>query len=426
MTPGPGNGPAPAVTSGAWARHVAGVGVVAALIASCGGNGDPDSEAGDRSTASEQSGLGFASTDEIAGRDAVLVVDGETRATEFVRASDAAARPAVEESAALPGEGSLINVTGVQVGPERWVVAGNDCDSVEVVDPAGCTPGTLTLAVLDGDTWVEVDGLPAEFTNAFVSVHGASNGRVLLGRWDRGASRYWLLDVEARSVERVAWTPEPLDIGEGLVTDANVDAGGQTRTACLVDDRLVVIESRDGAELEAQITVVDVDDPAAPLVVAGAPQPLAEATAQISPVCEDGQVPYLIATGAGGGPLAYEISLSETTFGPAIASDPGGGPISAITYGPGTVAIQQSGTGATGGPDDTVPAGSDIPSEGDGGSGPGPANHVVLFRDGRWRRLDPQVAMTSDEVVQPLGDPELPLIVSSRGRGAGYRLVEAA
>jgi hypothetical protein len=34
------------------------------------------------------------------------------------------------------------------------------------------------------------------------------------------------------------------------------------------------------------------------------------------------------------------------------------------------------------------------------------------------------VTSTSYEVVHPLGDPELPLIVASRGRDAGYRLVE--
>jgi hypothetical protein len=392
------------------------------MIASCGENGDSDRASGDRSAAAAPTGLDSVSTEEIAGDAAVLVVDGETRASELVRSSEGAARPAVEKSAALPGEASLINVTGVQVGPDRWVVAGNDCDGVEVADPAGCAPGTLTLAILDGDSWAEVDGLPAEFTKAFVSVHGTSNGRVLLERWDRGDSRYWLLDVDARSIEPVAWAPERLDIAEGLVTDAEIDAAGPTRMACLVDDRLIVIESRDGAELEAQVTVVDVDHPAAPVVVAGAPQTLAEATAQMPPVCEDGHVPYLIAVDAGGAPLAYEVSLGDATVGRAIASDLGAGPISAITYGPGTVAIQQSDATIGGGPGDTVPASPDSTSE--GGSGPGPANRVVVLSGGRWRHVGPRAAVTSYEVVHPLGDPELPLVVASRGRDAGYRLVE--
>lgn len=368
-------------------------GVVAVLITSCGGKGDDSElETGDPSAVSQESGLDSAYTEEIAGHDAVLVVDGQTRATEIVRSSDTTARPAVEGAAALPGEGSLINVTGVQVDPDRWVVAGNDCDSVETADPAGCTPGTLTLAVLDGDTWLQVDGLPEEFTKAFVSVDSVSYGRVLLSRWERGNSGYWLLDVDARSIEPIAWVPEQLDITEGIVTDASMDAGEQTRMACFVDDRLVVIESRDGADLEAQITVVDVDDPAAPVVVAGPSQTLADATLQMPLVCEDGEVPYLIATGADGAPLAYEISLAGTTFGPVIPSGLDGGPISAITYGPGSVSVQQSDPGVTGGPGDTVPAGLDARPEGDRARSAGPANHVVVFRDGAgnsWARRQP-------------------------------------
>lgn len=402
------------------ARRAAAVAVLAVLTASCGGSGDAELEAGDPPAVSRESGLRSASTEEIAGHDSVLVIDGETRATEFVRPSDSAAGPTVEEGAALPGGGPLINITGVQVAPDRWVVAGNDCASMEVTDPAGCIPGTLTLAMLDGDTWVEVEGLPEAFNQAFVSVHGVSNGRVLLGRWDRGDSRYWLLDVDARSVEPVGWAPRPLDIGEGLVTDANMDAGGQTRTACLVDDRLVVIESRDGSELEAQVTVVHLDDPAAPVVVVGAPQALAVATAQMPPVCEDGKVPYLIATGVDRSPVAYEISLSDTTFGPAISSDLDGGQFSAITYGPGTVAVRQSEPGAIGGPGDTDP---DAPADDDRATPAVPADHVAVFRDGHWQRLGPHAAVTADEVVQPLGDPELPLVVTARGRRASYRLV---
>lgn len=406
------------------ARYVA-VLVLAVLVASCGGNGDSELEVGDPSAVSQRSGPESTHTEAIAGHHAVLVVDGEARATEFVRPSDSAPLPAVEASAVLPGRGPLTNITGVQVDRDRWVVAGNDCDSMELVDPAGCSPGTLTLAMVEGETWVELDGLPEELTKAFVSVYSVSNGRVLLGRWDRG--RLPLLGPRCRGSQSRAGrlgAGAPRPRGGPCPRCEHGDTGRPTRMACLVDDRLVVIESRDGAELEAQITVVDPDDPAAPVVVAGAPRTLAAATAQMPPICEDGQVPYLIATVADGAPLAYEMWLTDATFGPAIVSDLDDGLLSAISYGPGTVAVQLSDPGAIGVPGDTVPAGPDASADGDDVTSAGPANQVAVFRDGRWQRLGPQAAVTANQVVQPLGDPELPLVVTDRGRDARYRLVE--
>lgn len=141
------------------------------------------------------------------------------------------------------------------------------------------------------------------------------------------------------------------------------------------------------------------------------------------PVCADGKVPSLIATGADGSPMACEISLPDATFGPAIISDLDGGQVSAVTYGPGVVAVRRSDPATIGGPGDTDPAGPDAPTDGGRATPAGPADHVAVFRDGRWHRLGPHAAVTSDAVVQPLGDPALPLVVTTRGRGASYRLV---
>lgn len=406
------------------------IGLVAVLVVACGDGSDEsdrdDLEAGDQAAAGEPSTLEpSAYIEQIAGLERVLVIDGETRATEFVNASESATSAEVSGSSPVPGDGPLINITGTQVSAGQWVVAGNDCDTVEFVDPASCSPGTLTLAILEGDSWVEVEDLPTDFTSAFVSIYSASNGRVLLGRWDRGESRYWLLDVEGRSLEPVAWTPPPLVLGDELVVDSKMNADGQTRMPCLVDDRLVVSDAQEGSVLETRITVVDISRPDAATVIADESVAVTDATAQMPLVCQDGHAPYLIATNAEGLPLAYEIAPADATLGPAIPSDLGAGPLSAITYGPGTVAVQQTGAAGTAAPGDTVPAGPDAPPAEDGGATPPlPPDRVAVFRDGRWQPIGTEAAVTSGAVVLPLGDPDLPLVVADSRRDVTYRLVE--
>ncbi len=405
--------------------RVGAVGLVAVLAVACGNGSDDrdDGRAGHPATAGEPSTLepsGYV--EQIAGLESVLVVDGETRATEVVAASESGTSVEVSRSSPVPGDGPLINITGMQVSPDRWVVAGNDCDTVETVDPAGCSPGTLTLAILEGDRWVEVEDLPADFTSAFVSIDSAGNGRALLVRWDRGESRYWVLDLEDRSVEPVAWTPRALELGEELVVDSGVNAGGQARTQCLVEDRLVVVHAGEGSVLEARITVVDISRPDAAAVVADEFVTGADAMAQMPLVCRDGDAPHLIATGVDGAPLAYEVQLADATLGPVLPSELGG-PLSAITYGPGTVAVQhQTGPASPGGTVLVVPDGSSL--EHDSVPPAQPAARVAVFRDGRWRLVGTEAGVTSGDAVLPLGDPDLLVVATGdRVRDTTYRLI---
>ena len=405
--------------------RVGAVGLVAVIAVACG-NGSDDRDharAGDPATAGEASTLGPSGyVEQIAGLDSVLVIDGETRATEFVAASESATSVEVRGSSPVPGDGPLINITGMQVSPDRWVVAGNDCGTVETADPAGCSPGTLTLAILEGDRWVEVEDLPADFTGAFVSIRSAGDGRVLLVRWDRGDSRYWLLDLADHGVEPVAWTPRALELGDEPVVDVEMNAGGQSRTECLVEDRLVVVHARQGSVLEARITVVDISGPDAATVVADESVAAADAMAQMPLVCRDGHAPYLIATGADGAPLAYEVQLADATLGPVLPSDLGG-PLSAITFGPGTVAVQhQTGPASPGGTVLVVPDGSS--PEHDSVPPTQPAARVAVFRDGRWRLAGTEAGVTSGDVVLPLGDPDLLVVATGdRVRDTTYRLI---
>lgn len=406
--------------------RVGAVGLVAVIAVACG-NGSDDRDharAGDPANAGEASTLGPSGyVEQVAGLESVLVIDGETRATEVVAANESATSVEVRGSSPVPGDGPLINITGMQVSPDRWVVAGNDCDTVETADPAGCSPGTLTLAILEGDRWVEVEDLPADFTGAFVSIRSAGDGRVLLVRWDRGDSRYWLLDLADHSVEPVAWTPRALELGDEPVVDVEMNAGGQSRTECLVEDRLVVVHARQGAVLEARITVVDISRPDAATVVTDESVTAADAMAQMPLVCRDGHAPYLIATGADGAPLAYEVLLDDATLGPVLPSGLGG-PLSAITFGPGTVAVQhQTGPASPGGTVLVVPDGSS--PEHDSVPPTQPAARVAVFRDGRWRLVGTGAGVTSGDAVLPLGDPALLVVATGdRVRDTTYRLIQ--
>src|SRR5690606_6936674 len=132
-----------------------------------------------------------------------------------------------------------------------------------------------------------------------------------------------------------------------------------TRMACLVDNSLLGIDTQGGARFQPRITVVDVTRPSEAAVVARDSETLTETSVLMPPVCEEGRPPVLIATTPDGDPFAYEIALADATVGPAIPSGLGGGEPAAITYGPGTVALQIVEPGTSDGPDGTIPAGPD-------------------------------------------------------------------
>ena len=167
---------------------------------------------------------------------------------------------------------------------------------------------------------------------------------------------------------------------------------------------------------------MDISGPDATAVVADEFVTAADAMAQMPLVCRDGHAPYLIAAGADGAPLAYEILVDDATLGPVLPSGLGG-PLSGITFGPGTVAVQhETGPASPGGTVLVVPDGSS--PEHDSVPPTQPAARVAVFRDGRWRLAGTEAGVTSGDVVLPLGDPDLLLVVTGdRVRDTTYRLV---
>jgi hypothetical protein len=400
--------------------------LVGLLLVACGGNEDDGGDDVQSAGSVAQSQIDSRTTEVIPGVDRVLVVDPETRQAEFAVATPDGT-VAVESAPALPGRGPLINVTGAQTPSGSWVVAGTDCVSSEVADPAGCDPGTMTVAVLDGGSWRAVADQPQEFQRAFVAVDSSSENRALFRRWDRGSSDFWLFDVTTDAFERVAWSPAPLELMDpGVIAGEDLETASEpTRTSCLTGDRLVVIEGEtQGGVVASRVMVVDVTDPAAAVLVSEADFQLTEAASQMPMVCADGHRPYLIALSARDGQaIAYEVSTQGPDIGPAMESSPSEGVVGAITYGHSGLAVERHTPSGqrSGGTTPIDPESGQPPTS----AADGPAVDLVVFQDGEWVGPATGEVVTSGDEVVPMSEPELPLIAVDEGAGVTeYRAIE--
>ena len=343
----------------------------------------------------------LGATHTIVGREGLLVVEIATREVVEVGLEGAGAR--VESRPRIPGSGPLVNPSGAQLTDGRWAVAGNDCSSVETVDPDGCEPGTFTLAVLDGADWSLVDDPPDEFRQSFVSVAGVEGDDVLMARWDAGDSSYWTVDVAEGQVTEVAWRPSRLPLGGEVITDAEMSDLDSTRSACLSDGALVVIEGRPGnAGYATTLTALPAgDDDLTPATVDLA---LGDEIVVFNLVCAEGEPAYLVGTDrASGEPVAVEVRVDDGTVGRVLVAPMTGDLLLSgvtVTEGAATLTYQAE----------------------DAGVSPSAPSEVAMFRAGAWAVSAEADGITSSETAYLPSEPGAPLIVRSADR-ASYRVV---
>jgi hypothetical protein len=345
------------------------------LVVSCG-SGDGE----DQVISGAQEVNADGPTSIIAGQDAFLILEPRTRDAQELTTDGR--RLATADLGAIPGEGSLINTTGVQIDSDRWLIAGNDCDTSEDVNPANCDPGTLTVGIVEGSEWTLLENVPREFSHAFVSIVSLEGSTVLLSRWEEGASQYWTLDLDRRAFIPIDWAPAPHDLGDDVVTDQEVEDPRPNRTACIAGERLLVLDSvPDGNELTSQLTTVD--------LAADTSRPVSQVALQLEPstvptrlLCDGGPVPYVIAADATSStPVAFEISGEGAGVGAAQGAETGTGSIIGTSFGQGVVTFQR----LTGEP--TTRLSEPNSTEGAGTAETTAPTEAIVFREGSWETI---------------------------------------
>lgn len=353
----------------------------------------------------------------ITGANSLLVVDPETRAV--VNIGPTSDRQLTERSrSVLPGEGPIINVSGFELPDERWVVTGNDCDDVEVLDPRDCSNGSTTVAVLDGRADRALENVPKELHREPVSVVGASSDEVVFETWREGDSSYWTLDLGTSTFHPISWAPVPLVYSDAVPTDGEPSAYHPDRRSCVAGDRLLVVDGAPaGPELVTTISVLNIRTGA--LQVDAQELDLGSGVILDGLLCAEGETWLLALDHDTNEHLAYGLSVGS---GRVESGTPNAasalGLLSATSYGQRSLAVTYSVSGPS--VEVEEPASPDVPgtvtSTGEVG--------VVAFDGDRWETIvEPgDGSVKADERVYPLADPDSDGVIVQSDRSAEFRI----
>jgi hypothetical protein len=390
---------------------------VLVVLAACGGgDGEAPPAAGREVVAPGLSRIARS----LVGRTEVLMLDMETRAVVVIRAEhgDGEGTLSLHEVPPVPGDGPIVEVSGVQGEDGTWVVAGTNCWSIEVYGADECDPGEPTIAVLADGAWSTVEAPPPALTGAAVSLRGVAGGTALLeGGRGREVDAFWVLDVADARLEQVPWVPHPLGVegqdgAAGLIPE---------RSTCLAGDRLVTVEGRtstDGQRLDTRVVVVALGDRSG--------EPLVDVPVDLG----DGQIPHqllcdvdggagsvqLIGSDRTGHPAAYEVDI-DTGF-VAGAVGPGAertGPAGGTQFGPAAAVFSYGAEGPT--------TFTSVPGEEDAIAArttPGTLE-AVHWAAGRWSHIGPEAGFDTDDRLLPVAGT----VVAYRPVTGRFRLPEA-
>jgi hypothetical protein len=204
----------------------------------------------------------FYSSTVVAGTSSFLVIENNSESHRVVELHPTQAELKRADVRAIKVQPTTYFDSGLQLDDGRWVALGRRCDIPDDIVQKDFDAGEVVVAVLDNDRWSVVDDIPAQLTSAHFALAGAHRSTVVVERWDRGDSRYWLLDLATGEFRALDWKPPALELDLRPRSDVEIIANEPrpVRESCVTQDQLLVVDGRPvSGGLRSHLWLVDLD-----------------------------------------------------------------------------------------------------------------------------------------------------------------------